>query len=99
MDDIQDLIVKIKERPGMFLTDYSVYSVKAFIDGYTMYKEKDLELMYGFQNYIIDKFNFPKVLSWDKVIRVYSNSDKESMESFFKLFNEFLEQNKEPREV
>ena len=92
MNGLKDLIAKMRSKPGMFFSNFSIYCVKAYIDGYVFNKDEGVLLMHNFQNFVVGRFKLSPVLSWDKIIRVYCNSDRDAMEKFFVLFDEFLEQ-------
>jgi len=90
MRKLVDLISDMESKPGMYFTNYSIYSIKSFIDGFVLNNEDGAVLMYDFQVYVKNKYELSPVLSWDKMIRLYSNSDKDSMDLFFIIFREFL---------
>jgi len=89
-----NLVLKIKKRPGMFLSTFSTYTLKAFLDGYRYSVEENetSTVLDTFQIFIVDKYKASSTLSWDNIIRMYSSSDYQAFKKFFELFDEFLEQ-------
>jgi len=90
-----NLINEIKERPGLFLGTLSIYTLKAFIDGYK-YGVGENEVsanMDAFQRFVSTKYRIEAPVSWDSIIRMYSSSDYQAYTKFFELFEEFIKQN------
>ncbi|MEN7551830.1 hypothetical protein AAG747_28195 [Rapidithrix thailandica] len=93
MNILIDLVFKIQEKPGMYLSCFSVFTLKAFLDGWLFkegFQSEGYILMNDFQTFIIQKYNQNAVMSWDKIINLYANSEKDAMELFFKNFKDFL---------
>ena len=53
-------------------------------------EEADFE---NFQEWIEGKFNLPDTQSWAKIILFYSADERDALERFFELFEEFVQQN------
>lgn len=93
IEELKGLISGIKERPGMYLSCFSVFTVKAFLDGWLRHAGSQNEghsLMYQFQQFVIRKYTQNPILSWDKILSLYSQSEKDAMDLFFSTFEEFL---------
>ena len=103
-----DLIAKIKKRPALYLGQESISHLQVFLDGYsfacrnlkmeTSNEEADFE---NFQEWIEGKFNLPDTQSWAKIILFYSADERDALERFFELFDEFVNRNlsRDPEEV
>ena len=92
-----ELIAKIKKRPALYLGNASISHLQVFLDGYTFARrelkvpisneEADFE---DFQEWIEGKFNLPDTQSWAKIILFYSADERDALERFFQLFDEFV---------
>ena len=95
-----ELIAKIKKRPALYLGKESISHLQVFLDGYTFARrelkvpvsneEADFE---NFQEWIEGKFNLPDTQSWAKIILFYSADERDALERFFELFDEFVKRN------
>lgn len=87
-----NLIADIKRRPGLYLGTLSIYTLKAFLDGYRLGKgENETGLLLDeFQVFIANKYNVSANVGWDAIIRLYSSSDFHAFNAFFELFEQFL---------
>jgi len=95
-----ELIAKIKKRPALYLGNKSISHLQVFLDGYTFARrelkvpisneEADFE---DFQEWIEGKFNLPDTQSWAKIILFYSADERDALERFFELFDEFVKRN------
>ena len=103
MERLFRLLYKIKENPALYFGGRETLALlRAFIGGYIERQweiEKSPEFTYalnGFQEFVQKKYklgNFT-VHSWDRIIDFYSSSDKEAWDRFYKLLDEFLNENK-----
>jgi len=93
---------KIKAKPGMYIGRASVTDLFMFLVGYkTALRELKIEsteeemVFYReFQPWLQQKYHVSTSNSWAKIIMLYCVNEKEGFESFFKLLDEFLAQNK-----
>jgi hypothetical protein len=96
-----DLLQRIKQRPGMYLGKCSITRLRAFLDGYGMARaelgvprsqeEHDLN---GFQEWIQERYKITSTHGWDSIILFFSVDEKDALDKFFKLLEEFLNQAK-----
>jgi hypothetical protein len=97
MTNIYQLIDRIKKRPGMYLGKPSIIRLKAFLDGY-MGARQDLgfplteqeEKFNHFQEWIQTRFKITSSHSWADIILFYSADEKEALNQFFELFDQFI---------
>ena len=92
-----ELIDKIKQRPALYLGKSSLNQLQTFLDGYTFalrqanisvsQEEQEFE---QFQEWIEVKFSQPSTQSWSRIILFYSEDERDALESFFELLNEFI---------
>ena len=96
-----DLLQRIKQRPGMYLGKCSITRLRAFIDGYGMARaelglprspqEQDLN---GFQEWIQERYKITSTHGWDSIILFFSADERDALDKFFKLLEEFLDRSK-----
>jgi len=96
-----DLLQRIKQRPGMYLGKCSITRLRAFLDGYGMARaeldvprsqqEHDLN---GFQEWIQERYQITSTHGWDSIILFFSVDEKDALDKFFKLLEEFMNQAK-----
>ncbi|TAF99720.1 MAG: hypothetical protein EAZ44_10015 [Cytophagia bacterium] len=90
---IIDLIKKIEQRPGMYITRNYISCLKSFLDGWFLRgtdNTKDDEFMRSFQDYIADKYRIKTSHSWSSIILFYSQDECDALKNFFSEFNSFL---------
>lgn len=100
MIDVYKILKRIEERPSMYLVSPSITNLKVFLNGYycarsdigslPMEGEHDFE---EFQNWIQKKFRICSSQSWAKIILFYSIDERDALDKFFKLFEEFQHRN------
>lgn len=93
------LIEKIKQRPELFLREASITKLKTFLDGYTFaINEHNIEdsktimplPFWFFHEYVARVYNYYESTSgYLNMILKQVNNEKEGLELFFKLFDEF----------
>ncbi|TAE49951.1 MAG: hypothetical protein EAZ88_21595 [Oscillatoriales cyanobacterium] len=92
------LLDKIKSRPALYLGKRSIFSLQAFLDGYTFacrqlaipVTEQEQEFA-EFQDWIEKQFNQPSTQSWARIILFYSKDESQALDTFFQLFENFLQ--------
>ncbi len=97
MMSFYEVLQKIKQRPSLYLGRRSISHLQVFLDGYTLARrelgvplteqEREFE---GFQEWIEQRFNQNSTQSWDRIILFYSEDERDALERFFDLFEEFL---------
>jgi hypothetical protein len=93
MASFKEIILKIKERPSMYLGANSISCLKAFIDGWHFRDEggvDDVELMNAFQTWIVNRFSVKGTQSYARIILFYSQDECSALTTFFELFDFFL---------
>ncbi|MBD2182859.1 hypothetical protein H6S82_04315 [Planktothrix sp. FACHB-1355] len=96
MISFYNLIQKIKQRPSLYLGKRSSGHLQVFLDGYTFARreldvplteeERDFE---DFQEWIEKRFNQPSTQSWERIILFYSEDERDALDKFFDLFEDF----------
>lgn len=101
MNDLYDLLDKIKKRPPAYFGKRSIFHLQAFLDGYN-YSRRELKLpitqqeqeFAGFQEWLQKRFKIQSTQSWATIVFFYSEDDRHALEVFFELLEEFLIENK-----
>jgi hypothetical protein len=96
MADLCELLHQIKKRPGMFLDSPSIKSLQMLMMGYNIARrdqnipltKQELEFQ-GFQQWIQDKYNVLSSKSWATIILENSQDERDALNKFFDLFEEF----------
>ena len=91
-----EMLQRIKQRPGMFLGQCSITRLRAFLDGY-MGSRSDLglpptqqELEFNqFQEWVQTRFKISSSHGWDSIILFYSADERDALNNFFELFDQF----------
>ena len=97
------LLDKIKTRPALYIGKRSIFSLQAFLDGYTFacrqlaipITEQEQEFA-EFQNWIEKQFNRPSSKSWARIILFDSEDESQAFDTFFELFEDFLQRESPP---
>ena len=96
MLDLYDIIRKIEKRPAMYLGQPSITHLQSFLAGYFFARhqlgEVETEQEKHFANFdpwIQEKFKITSSQSWDKIILFFSQDERQALDLFFELFNEF----------
>lgn len=97
-----DLLQRIKQRPGMYLGKCSITRLRAFLDGYETARaelgfpdtEQQQQQLDGFQEWIQERYQITSTHGWDSIILFFSVDEKDALDKFFKLLEEFLYQAK-----
>jgi len=97
MTNFHTLLQKIKQRPPLYLGSYSITSLHSFLSGYILARleldvaQTEEEHQFDmFQHWVENKFKMRGTHSWAKIILFYSMDEKDALDNFFKLFEEFL---------
>ena len=100
-----EMLQRIKQRPGMFLGQCSITRLRAFLDGY-MGSRSDLglpptqqELEFNqFQEWVQTRFKISSSHGWDSIILFYSADERDALNNFFELFEQFCNSENATRE-
>ncbi|BAB73555.1 hypothetical protein ACN23B_09250 [Anabaena sp. FACHB-709] len=101
MNNLYNLLQKIKKRPAMYLGRNSIFSLQAFLDGYYFARreiginltEEEVEFQ-NFLQWIRHRFNVETGQLWSSIILFHSADEKSAVDRFFTLFEEFNQQHK-----
>ena len=101
---LYEMLQSIKQRPGMYLGRCSITRLQSFLDGY-MGARQDLGLplteqereFEGFQEWIQKRFSINSNHGWDSIILFYSADERDALNTFFELFEAFLNGEKASR--
>ncbi|OYD99969.1 hypothetical protein [Nostoc sp. 'Peltigera membranacea cyanobiont' 232] len=97
MEDLYDILQTIKNEPYR-LGRRSIFNLEAFFLGYNhamrntqsptykKYRQEFSELIQWIRN----KYDAGKSCAWSSVILFYSEDEKDALDNFFKLVDEFL---------
>jgi len=97
MSGLYEVLQKIKPRPGMYIGKPSVTHLFHFLVGYEFARgELDIEsteweedFHENFQPWLQEKYHVSTSNSWANIIMLYCGSEKEGLDSFYKLLDEF----------
>lgn len=95
MDNLSEIVKKIKHKPSVYLGKPSISGLQAFLSGYKvaqyqlglpLQQENPLD---GFQDWIQKKFNIDSSQSWANIILFFYQDERDALDIFFQLFEEF----------
>ncbi len=91
------LLQRIKERPGMYLGRRSLTRLSMLLMGYSLARQElglpltEQEKKFGgFQEWIQSRFKITSSQGWDSIIVFYSADERDALDNFFRLFEQFL---------
>ena len=97
MNEILDVLKLLKQNYLMIIGAKSLNRLAMLISGYAycIYRNEGKELCFfkEFQNYIQNKYNIQTSQNWSRIIEFFSRTDEEAFDTFYRLLDEFLEQN------
>lgn len=101
MDNFYDVLQKIKKRPAMYLGRHSIFSLQAFLDGY-YFARRELGIpltkqeaeFQEFLQWLRQKFQVETGQLWASILLFHSADERNAVERFFDLFEEFLNREK-----
>ncbi len=93
---LDDLLQRIKQRPGMYLGQASITRLRMLLMGYSMARgelglplTKQEKQFAQFQKWIQQKYQINTTQGWDNIILSQAKSEKLALELFFDLLQEF----------
>lgn len=90
MDNLYHLIIKILERPEIYIGKPSIQRLYAFINGYLHQNElANDHCLDGFNEYIAAHYRIDSDHNWASIIEFYSNTDQNQIDLFKKHFENF----------
>ncbi|MDY6804086.1 MAG: hypothetical protein SXA11_09810 [Cyanobacteriota bacterium] len=99
MEPVYDILQKVKNKPNVYLGSPSIMCLQAFLSGYNVAQYQLGESLNtpdcfdGFQEWIQEKLKINSSQSWAKIILFYSADERDALERFFELFDEFVKRN------
>ncbi|WP_199247072.1 hypothetical protein [[Phormidium] sp. ETS-05] len=101
MGGLQEVLKRIKEKPGMYIGRASVTDLFMFIVGYEFARgELDIDLNdweadfhENFHDFVEKKYNL-HTSSWASIIMLYCRDEKTGFERFFQVLEEFERRDK-----
>ncbi|MGB3650919.1 MAG: hypothetical protein WBA41_06880 [Rivularia sp. (in: cyanobacteria)] len=102
MSKLFEILEKIKFRPGMYIGRASVSDLFHFLVGFKTAlreleiksTEEEMDFHREFQPWLQKKYHVSTSNSWAKIIMLYCGSEKEGLDSFYKLLDEFKNRDK-----
>ena len=100
MDNLSELLKQIKNKPSVYLGKASISCLQAFLSGYNVAQYqlgvplKEESALDGFQEWIQERYKITSTDGWDSIILFFSADEKDALDKFFKLLEEFLNQAK-----
>lgn len=100
MSGMFEILEKIRTRPGMYIGRASVSDLFMFLVGYkTARRELGIELSESekdfaehFHDWVQQRFNVRTNNSWAKIILLFTRDEKDGFDCFYKLLDEFKQQ-------
>lgn len=93
---LYNLLVRVKQRPGMYLGKVSITRLKMLLMGYSMSRgELGLELtpqekqFARFQQWVQEKYQINSPQGWENIILSQVEDEKLAFDLFFELFEQF----------
>jgi hypothetical protein len=101
MSGVFDLLAKIHQKPGLYISMSSVSILRHFLVGYKFARqemgvlptEAELDFYREFQPWLQARLQVQTAQSWDKIILIKSVDEKAAFETFFQLLDEFQNRN------
>ncbi len=100
MSDLYNLFQKIKQRPSLYLVKRSIFQFLSFYDGY-IYARQEMGLeptpeeidFTGFHDWLQERLQARTTMSWASIILFRSVDERDALENFFELLEEFKKRN------
>lgn len=98
MDELNELLQKIKLNPKQFLERQSVELLSAFLDGYLYHSQnaEAIKHLNDFSSYLRKKNKLSTSHGWASIIQFFHASEKPAFEWFFKEYEWFNEDKNKP---
>ena len=85
----------MKQKPSVYLGRPSILCLQAFLSGYNIAQYKlgvplaETDPLDGFQDWIQKKFSIETSQSWASIILFFSQDERDALNNFFELLEEF----------
>lgn len=101
MESFYELLQKIKKRPTLYMSRYSIFDFQSFYFGYSFARrqleipevEQELEFE-EFLQWVRRLYGTNTNQSWASIILFHSVDEKDALDRLFNLLEEFLSQNR-----
>lgn len=100
-DKLYQLLIKVKEKPEMFLADADLNILYWWISGYNLYKtlnsvESDIDILsldnnISFDEYVHNHYRNNTTQGWLGLITFYSWNRRAALDTFFELLFKYIE--------
>lgn len=102
MQGIYQVLDKIKGKSGMYIGKPSITILRHFLVGYQFARselgvqlsDEDTDFYENFQPWIQNRFNVRTSNSWANIIMLFTRDEKDALNCFFKLLDEFKQRDK-----
>ena len=102
MSKLFEILEKIKFRPGMYIGRPSVSDLFHFLVGFKTAlreleiksTEEEMDFHREFQPWVQKKYHVSTSNSWAKIIMLYCGSEKEGLDTFYELLEQFKNRDK-----
>ena len=99
-DKLYQLLIKVKEKPEMFLGDADLNILHGWIIGYNLYKtlnsvKSDIDILnidnnISFDEFVQNHYDNNTTIGWMKLITFYSWNKRVALETFFELLFKYI---------
>jgi hypothetical protein len=94
MEMVNEILVKIKDKPGLFLGKKSLSLLVTFLDGYLLAKREcgvEIKIIDArFQDWVAKRYCIKSSHRWSEIIVFFEKDEGGAFDTFFELYNEFL---------
>jgi hypothetical protein len=97
MSKIHQLLLDIKKRPTLYLSRYSIFDMQSFYHGYyaakrelNLHQTTEVIEFEDFLEWIRSVYKIKTNQSWAMLILFHSIDEKDALDRFFQLFEEFM---------
>jgi hypothetical protein len=100
--DLYELLQIVRQRPGMYVRDWSLYQLETICDGYSQalaihgIEEFGTQFNKRFRDYLWARYRWSMCCGWAWGIRKRSRSAEEAFHRFFELVEQFKRSTPEP---
>lgn len=91
------LLIKVLEKPGIYLGFPSITRLRAFLDGYeyAIYEEDSKQsriILEGFNEYVAKRYEIRSSHDWSSMILFMTTTEEKAFWEFYKLYQQYEEQ-------
>ncbi|EKU98365.1 hypothetical protein Lepto7375DRAFT_7648 [Leptolyngbya sp. PCC 7375] len=99
MAGFNDLLNKIRQKPGMYIGSPAVSGLHLFLCGYGFARQEqglaitvEEEVFEQFQPWVQERFGVRASVSWAKIVLLHAVDERGGFELFYELWDEFMAQ-------